>query len=473
MQIPQVETTAPPLHPSDRPPVARSASATSYFETADGRSHAATFFLVCSLFLLWGLCNGMIDVMDKHFQDKLHLTKAQSAWVQTAHYLGYAFMALPAGLLARVIGYKGGIIAGLLVASAGAFWFLAATHIVSLWAFLLGVCVIAMGLTMLETVANPYTTALGPKEHSAFRINLAQTFNGIGWMLGPVIGGAFFYSARGAEVAHEQLYIPYTAVAVVMLFMAVVFYIAHVPDLDISDEYRLNEVTATDVRRSIWAHPHFVGGVLAQFLYVAAQAGIFSFFINYMISEVPALPQSLAASSLLKNSVAMRDGMGFINEQGAARLQGLVAFGLFFLGRLTGSALLRDVAAQRMLGTYSLINVVLCVLVMMKLGWISVAAVFLSFFFMSISFPTIFALGIYGLGRQAKKASAFIVMAILGGSIMPKLMGHIGDLYDMSIAFAVPLGCFALIALYGYAWPMLSASNVKGAEAGNLPKPFN
>jgi FHS family L-fucose permease-like MFS transporter len=159
---------------------------TSWFLRGEGGSYRFTFCLVSSLFLLWGFCNGLIDVMDKHFQDELRLTKAQSAWVQTAHYLGYALMALPSGMLARGIGYKGGIIAGLLVVSAGGFWFIAATAISSFWAFLLGVSVIAMGLTVLETVANPYTTALGPKEFGPFRINLAQSFNGIGWMLGRV-----------------------------------------------------------------------------------------------------------------------------------------------------------------------------------------------------------------------------------------------------------------------------------------------
>jgi FHS family L-fucose permease-like MFS transporter len=439
------------------------------FVDAEGRNLVFTFCLVSSLFLLWGFCNGMIDVMDKHFQDKLHLTKAQSAWIQSAHYLGYALMALPAGLLARAIGYKGGIILGLLVVSAGGFWFLAATHIVSFWAFLLGVCIIAMGLTVLETVANPYTTVLGPKEYSAFRINVAQTFNGVGWILGPIVGGAFFYSAGGVEVAHGQLYIPYVAVAIIVLGMAAIIYFTNVPNLDTSDEYGLGDASSSGARGSIWAHPHFIGSVLAQFLYVAAQAGIFSFFINYMVSEVPAVPQTLTESWLLRDSVAMRDGAFFVNEQGAARLQGMLGFGMFFLGRLIGSMLLSKASAHKMLGTYSLINVGLCTVVMVKAGWVSVTAMFLTFFFMSISFPTIFALGIHGLGVQAKKASAFIVMAILGGAIMPKLMGHVGDMYNMSIAFAVPLACFAFIALYGYLWPALSSRRRAGFIAAKEP----
>src|ERR1700721_953796 len=182
----------------------------------DGANLVFTFVLVSSLFFLWGVCNGMIDVMDKHFQEVLHLSLAQSAWVQFAHYLGYFLMALPAGWLAAKLGYKGGIIAGLLLVAGGGFWFIPATHIVSFWAFLLGVCIIASGLTFLETVANPYTTVLGDQHYAATRINLAQSCNGIGWIFGPIAGGMFFYSknAAGVSTGSETLYVPYAAVAV-------------------------------------------------------------------------------------------------------------------------------------------------------------------------------------------------------------------------------------------------------------------
>lgn len=435
---------------------------TRWFIGEDGRSLVFTFSLVSTLFLLWGFCNGLIDVMDKHFQDELHLTKAQSAWVQTAHYLGYALMALPAGMIARAIGYKGGIITGLLVVSAGGFWFIAATSISSFWAFLLGVSVIAMGLTVLETVANPYTTALGPKEFGPFRINLAQSLNGIGWMLGPVVGGAFFYSTTGVAVSHEQLAIPYIGIALLVLVLAFIFYRAKVPDIAPPEDTHDDREPDTS-RESIWQRPHFVGAVLAQFLYVAAQAGIFSFFINYMVAESPPLPQSWA-KGILGSGLSTRQGELFINEQGAAELQGLVGFGLFLLGRLTGTALLTRTKASRLLGHYALVNTLLCMVVVLRLGWLSVAAVFLTFFFMSISFPTIFALGIDGLGAQVKRASAFIVMAILGGAILPKAMGYLGDLYDMSMSFLMPLACFALIALYAYAWPAL-----RSGRAGREP----
>ena len=171
------------------------------FKTEDGKNYMFTFVLVSTLFLLWGTCNGMIDVMDKHFQNLLHLAKAQSAWVQFLHHLGYLLMAIPASWLARKLGYKGGIISGLLHVAIGGFWFIPATCISAFWAFLLGVCVIAMRLTILETVANPCTTVLGPKNYAAARINFAQSFNGVGWIFGSIIGGAFFYSSSGTEVA--------------------------------------------------------------------------------------------------------------------------------------------------------------------------------------------------------------------------------------------------------------------------------
>lgn len=426
------------------------------FKTTDGKNYTFTFIIVSTLFLLWGTCNGMIDVMDKHFQDYLHLTKAQSAWVQFAHYLGYLLMALPASWLARKFGYKGGIIIGLLLVSLGGFWFLPATYISQFWAFLLGVCFIAMGLTILETVANPYTTVLGPKEYAATRINLAQSFNGVGWILGPLIGGAFFYSSEGAIVAHGQLYIPYLVVALVVLLMVAVFYVSEMPNLNTEDEYQVNSTGVKNAKQSLWRYPHFSAAVVAQFFYVAAQAGIFSFFINYIVEETPPLGGTFATNWLFDGRVFLRGNEYYLNEQGATFLLGTLGFPLFLLGRATGAGFLAKIKPHWLLGSYAVINVVLCMLVVLQIGWLSVAAVFLTFFFMSIMFPTIFSLGIYGLGIQAKRASGFIVMAIIGGAIMPKLMGRLGDVYSMSAGFLMPMGCFIIVALYGYLWPMLS-----------------
>ncbi len=461
----------------------------SIFITEDGSNLLFTFLLVSSLFLLWGVCNGMIDVMDKHFQEELSLTKAQSAWVQFAHYLGYFMMSLPAGWLASKLGYKAGIIAGLLIVALGGFWFIPATHINALVhqgrvssttafvAFLAGVCAIASGLTFLETIANPYTTVLGDRRYAATRINVAQSCNGVGWICGPIIGSVFFYGrdTAGRSTGSQTLYIPYVAIAGVVLVLAVIFFFANIPDIKTGDEYHLDD-SSPQASHSIWSHPHFVFAVAAQFFYVAAQAGIFSFFINYMTAEVPAIPGSwdTALTTLSAHSGPLhgwllgwfetnKAGILAISNKGASNLASL-GFVCFLVGRFTGAGLLKKFAAHRVLGLYAVLNVAATLLVFAKLGWFSVACVFLSYFFMSIMFPTIFALGIFGLGARAKKASAFIVMAIMGGAILPKLMGYVADKFDMSRGFIVPMFCFALVALYGFNWPRLSkAESMAGA----------
>ena len=438
----------------------------SLFVTADGRNLAFTFILVSSLFLLWGFCNGMIDVMDKHFQEELHLTLAQSANVQWAHYLGYFLMALPAGWLATRLGYKGGIITGLVMVAAGGLWFIPATHIASFWAFLIGVCCIAAGLTFLETIANPYTTVLGPTRFAAARINLAQSCNGIGWIFGPVAGSMFFYSkdAAGRSTGSETLWIPYAGVAVVVIILAVVFYFANVPDIKAEDDYHLDDSTP-GASHSIWTHPHFVMAVAAQFFYVAAQAGIFAFFINYMTSQTPAIPESWNSFLRAGWLETGADGTRHVSNAFASILAS-GGFVCFLVGRFTGAALLRTFSAHKMLAVYALLNVAVSALIVLKLGWLSVGCVFLSYFFMSIMFPTIFGLGIFGLGARAKQASAFIVMAIMGGALLPKLMGAIADRYDVSRGFVVPAVCFAIVALYGLSWPKLSnAEGVRGLKA--------
>jgi FHS family L-fucose permease-like MFS transporter len=439
------------------------------FITEDGRNLALTFTLVSSLFFLWALCNGMIDVMDKHFQEELNLSKSQSAWVQFAHYLGYFLMSMPAGWLATKLGYKKGIIAGLLIVALGGFWFIPATRInamvhtgavsanMAFVGFLAGVCVIATGLTFLETIANPYTTVLGHKRYAATRINLAQSCNGAGWIFGPIIGSMFFYSkdAAGHSTGSQTLYIPYVAVALIALALAATFRAADVPDIKTEDDYHLDDSTP-GISHSIWSHRHFVLAVAAQFFYVAAQAGIFSFFINYMTAETPPIPASWAAGGSLSSWFeTTKAGVLALSDRGAANLASL-AFGCFLAGRVSGSVLLKKYSAHKVLGLYGVLNVVATLLVFLKLGWISVVCVFLSYFFMSIMFPTIFALGIFGLGARAKKASAFIVMAIMGGAILPKLMGYVADQFDMSRGFIVPMFCFAFVAFYGLNWPKFS-----------------
>jgi FHS family L-fucose permease-like MFS transporter len=459
------------------------------FRSSDGKSYLLTFVLISTLFFLWAFCNSMIDTMDKHFQDLLHLNRSQSAWVQFAHYLGYFLIALPAGWMAQKFGYRRGIIIGLLLVSIGGFWFIPATHIQQFWAFLLGVCLVAMGLTFLETIANPYATVLGDKRYAAARINLAQSFNGLGWPLGPIVGGMFFYSDGGAEAANETLYIPYLALAVFVLLIAALFMVAPLPELNTEDAFKADEPEESQegaAIRSIWRHLHFPGAVVAQFFYVAAQAGIFSFFINYIVSDTPPVPEFLRGSWMIGGSKGVHEqteGLAFFSDKGATALLS-AAFLLFVAGRFTGSWLLTFVRPHLILAIYAVINALLMGVILLKLGWISVAALFLSFFFLSVGFPTIFALGIWGLGKRAKIASAYIVMAIMGGAVVPKVMGWMSDEYGvvagwygrvhqqgevdklMTPGFAIPLFCFLIIAAYGFAWPRLSGESGEGVTVG-------
>src|SRR4051794_12950679 len=323
----------------------------------------------------------MIDVMDKHFQEELGLTKSQSAWVQFAHYLGYFLMSMPAGWLASKLGYKGGIITGLLIVAAGGFWFIPATGIAAFWAFLVGVCVIASGLTFLETIANPYTTVLGDPRYAATRINLAQSCNGIGWIFGPIVGSMFFYGkdAAGVSTGSQTLYIPYVGVALVVIVLAVIFYFSNIPDIKAVDldeaepgaksGHDKSGYDKSGSAKSIWSHPHFAMAVAAQFLYVAAQAGIFSFFINYMTSELPAIPASwndamagfAGSSGFLHGWLTgwfetSKAGVLTMSNKGASNLASLGSI-CFLVGRFSGAGILRKYAAHKVLGLYGLMNV--------------------------------------------------------------------------------------------------------------------
>jgi len=399
------------------------------FRTADGKNLFVTFALVTTLFLLWGFCNGMIDILNKHFQNTLHINKFQSGFVQFANYIAYFLMAIPAGMIARKFGYKGGIIYGLVLIAAGAFWFIPATSIGTYWAFLTGLFILAAGMTCLETIANPYTTVLGATEHGATRINMAQSCNGIGWILGPIVGGHFVFSGGTTADANAGLYIPYLGVGIVVAVLIVVFAMAYVPDLHAEEEVKTEaEGKGT---KPLWQRWHFTFGVAAQFLYVAAQTGIFSFFINYVVENDHT-----------------------VTEQKASYWLGAIGFVLFLAGRVCGSAVISQFKPQRVLTTYAILCAVLTAMAMGG-GQLGLIGIFGTFFFMSIMFPTIFALGIRGLGEHTKLASSLIVMSIVGGAIAPPLMGYIADRTSMRVGFAVPLICFGFIALYGMIWQKL------------------
>ncbi len=407
------------------------------FIGSDGRSLLFTFCLVSSLFLLWGCCSGLLDNLNKHFQNSLHLSKFQSGFVQNAFYMGYFVMALPAGIIARRFGYKGGIIAGLALAAAGAFWFIPAVGINTYWAFLTGLFVLASGLACLETIANPYATVLGPPESGATRINMAQTCNGIGWVLGMFIGAHVILSAtHEVNTSNHKLYIPYLGIGIAVTLLLVIFIVAKIPDLRAPEEVKAEAEGKTV--KSIFKRSHFTFGVLSEFLYVAAQTGIFSFFINYAVVNINDL-----------------------SDRAAGNLQA-IAFGLFAGGRLVGSAVVGLTKPHKALAVYATINTLMMVLAMAGGGWAGVIGIMASFFFMSIMFPTIFALSIRGLGDHTKTGSSVLVMSIVGGAIITPLMGLIADRGGMRIGFAVPLVCFVIVATYGALWQQLESRDRGG-----------
>jgi len=438
------------------------------FTTPDGKNYRFTFMLVCTLFLLWGLCNGMIDVLNKHFQNSLGISKAQSAFVQAAWYGAYFIMALPSGWVARRFGYKKGIITGLSIVIIGSLLFIPVTRIegsitVVFIGFLAALFTVASGLVFLETIANPYTTVLGPVESSVSRINLAQSCNAVGWILGPVVGGMFMLSNTDkVNTSNASLFIPYLLVAGIVAVLVVIFSFSPIPELQAIQE--ANPVISTKQQeRPLFKEWHFVLAIFSQFFYVAAQTGIFSFFINYVKDYMP--PISLSITQLLPVGMTyIKDGVSHITERGASMLLATGGFGLFLIGRFTGSIILRYAKPHITLGIYALINVIMMAIVILIPGWVAVFALLLSFFFMSIMFPTHFALAIRGLGEKTKIASSFIVIAIVGGAIMPMFMGWLADHYSMRIGFYMPLFCFILIMLYGFNWKRFYAHDMEPEE---------
>jgi FHS family L-fucose permease-like MFS transporter len=455
------------LAPDDRQPgrAATTVGKASMFRSADGRNHWLTFAMVCCLFCLSGLCNGMIDVLNKHFQNSLQVSKAQSALVQGVWYGGYFFLALPAGLFARRFGYRSGILTGLMVIVAGCLCFVPVTRIVGTQmavfsAFLMALGLVASGFTFIETIANPYATVLGPVETGVARINLAQSCNAVGWIFGPLLGGAFILSKTEAvNTSNAGLFMPYLIVAGIVTLLLIAFRMGPVPEIHVPSEERIGE-GVTRPARPLYKEWHFVLAVISQFLYCAAQTGIFSFFINYIKDPnyTPLLPVWLAGLLPATMKYA-RNGEWYVTEYCASVLLSL-AFVLFTLGRFSGSALLRRAPAHLVLGVYAACNVILMGLVFLGVGWVSVIALLLSFFFMSIMYPTHFALAIRGLGERTKLASSWMVTAIVGGAVMPMFMGWLADHYSMRAGFLMPLACFAGVGCYGFLWRRTFASDM-------------
>jgi MFS transporter, FHS family, L-fucose permease len=395
------------------------------------KEYLAPFVLISSLFFLWGIAHGMLDTLNKHFQDLLHLSKAQSGMIQFSVYMAYFSMALPAGFFMRKFGYKKGIILGLSIFAVGALLIASTTSLESFWIFLICLFILGCGLATLETAANPYTTKLGPKETAERRINFSQSFNGLAWVIGPLIG-LYIYKEQSAVMGQKlsSMILPYIVIAIVVMAVAVLFIKTPLPEIseemDITEDSGNNLSDSSFISKPLINQKHFVLGVLAQFCYVAAQTGVFSYLINFVTDEklTPHFDKSYGPLFLA------------------------IGFALFMIGRMSGSYLMRFFKPAKMLAIYALMCCVLLPIVSAGLGWISLISLYGVFFFMSIMFPTIFALGISELGPKTKKASSFIVMSIVGGAVFPLLMGWIADNSSMSIGFYAPIPLFAFILYY-------------------------
>ena len=408
--------------------------------TRDGRNYLVPFLLVTSLFFLWGFAHSILDVLNKFFQNEMHLTKTQSAFIQVVVYGGYFLMALPAGAVIRRWGYRAGVLTGLFLYGIGALLFIPGAEIMAFPFFLFSLFVIGCGLTFLETSANPYVTVLGDAEASEQRINFSQSFNGLGWILGPLVGGWFLFSQDNSP----NIALPYAIIGLVVLLIGGVFCFVRLPEIkdtvspeevsghqdDPRDENR--DLSTTTVESSstlseisiLSRKSAFVFGWIALFLYVAAQTGVNSFFINYATEHI-----------------AITDSM-------AATLLSFGGMGLFMLGRLGGSWAMGHIRAERLLAILAIIATLATSAVVLAPGGLGFAALLVVYLCESIMFPTIFALALRGLGAHTKIASSLLIMSIVGGAVAPLLMGIVADGHSMALGFIVPLVCFVVIAAY-------------------------
>ena len=404
------------------------------------RRYVVILLFVTSLFLLWGIAMSLGDTLNKHFQNVLHISKSRSAYVQLSLFGAYAVMGIPAGLFMKKFGYKRGVLLGLCLYAVGAFLFVPASNAGSFGFFRLALFILACGLATLETVAHPFVAALGDQRSSDQRINFSQFFNGLGGIIGPIVGGFFILKAGQAHsndlVAVKNLYF---VIGVVIALVAVAFAFVRVPAL--SDPH----VVATDayaiaggdhIQKKLFHHKHFVFAAIAQFFNVAAQGGTWAYFINYG-----------------------HDVMGLSSEK-AGYFFGLSML-MMVLGRLVGTLLMRYVIApNKLLWLFALLNILMCLIVAQNLGTVSFVALIMINFFFSIMFPTIFSLGLKDLGKSTEQASSFIVMGVVGGGLFPFLMGWVAD-KNVATAYYLPIICYLAIFLFGFTYPRLNRAAAK------------
>lgn len=388
-----------------------------------------TMTFVTSLFMFWGIAITMADVLNKHFQQTMSLSKFQSAFVQFAVFGAYAVMGIPAGLFMKRFGYKNGVLLGLSLFAAGAFLFIPAANISSFAFFGIALFIVGCGLSTLETVAHPFVASLGDQRTSDLRINFAQTFNAVGTMIGPVMGG-FFLLSNNVEGSTDltSVKLLYAVIGTVILLVAISFSFVKVPAL--VDPHVTSPADAVNVDfepgKKLFAHKHFVWAVAAQFFNVAAQAGTWAFFINYT--------HEIAGFSASKASYIM----------------GAFFMGMMLVGRILGTFLMRFIAPNKLLAAFAVGNIVMCIIVAQGLGMVSFGALLMINFFFSIMFPTIFSLGLKNLGSHTQQASSFISMGVVGGAFFPFLMGAVADRAGVANAYYAPIICYIVIFMFAY-----------------------
>jgi len=398
--------------------------------------------LVTTLFLLWGIPSNLNDVLIKQFMKSFEMNRFQAGLIQSAFYLGYFMLALPAALIMRKYGYKTGLIIGLLLFGSGALLFWPAAVVQRYGFFLFALFIIAGGLAFLETGANPLITVLGDPRTSEQRLNFAQAFNPLGCIAGVVVGTIFIFSGvelNPAQVAalktagtyqaylrHETLRVitPYVVLGCVVLLFALLIMATKFPKVAEESD------SASDQPKGrfgeLLKYPHFVQGVLAQFFYIGAQVGTWSYFITY-VQDYTHLPEK-SAGYLLTGTLVV-----------------------FTIGRFLATYLMKFIEPSKLMGFYSLTNMVLVAVGVLLPGWIGLWAIFLTSFFMSLMFPTIFALGLKGLGPNTKIGGSLIVMAVIGGAIFTPVMGRIFEAtHSMATAMIVPLLCYVFITYYAF-----------------------
>ncbi|THU41579.1 L-fucose:H+ symporter permease [Niastella caeni] len=401
------------------------------------KSYLFPFILVTSLFFFWGFVHNLDPILIPHLRKAFTLNYLQSSLVDFSVFIAYFVMALPAGFVMRKYGYKSGILLGLLLFGVGSLLFIPAANTREYALFLGALFVIASGLTFLETAANPYAALLGPKESSTQRLNFAQSFNGLAVVVAPMIGGRFILSgtnlteaqkaamtpqALDAYLAAEAATVkgPYLTLGIIILVVALIFALTKLPEIKEEEGKPSSFAHAT-------RHKHLIWAVIAQFFYVGAQVCVSSFFINVAVK---------AAN---------------ISEIAAADYLGL-GYGLaFMVGRFVGTFFMKFISPNKLLAIYAGINIVLSAIAIISSGMITVYALIGVAFFMSIMFPTIFSLGIQGLGSDTKIGSSLIIMSIVGGALLPLLMGRISDMTgNIQNGYIIPLVCFIVVLYFGW-----------------------